>query len=111
MADQRLTTCPECGEEVGGLTRRDFLKGVSATAAPPGAGALPAVAASPRPPLGVPKPAPETLVKRLYESLRPEQQKVVCLPWDHAARTRISANWAITKPTIADFFTGEQQDL
>jgi Protein of unknown function (DUF3500) len=110
MADQRLTTCPECGEEVGGLTRRDFLKGVSATAAAACAGAVPAVAA-PRAPLGVPKPAPETLVKRLYESLRPEQQKVVCLPWDHAARTRINANWAITKPTIAEFFTGEQQDL
>jgi Protein of unknown function (DUF3500) len=57
-----------------------------------------------------PKAAPETAVKRLYESLTGEQKKVICKPFDDPLRQRYSANWAITKPTIGEFFTKDQQE-
>jgi hypothetical protein len=57
-----------------------------------------------------PRVAPETAVKRLYESLSDEQRKVICKPFDDPLRRRYSANWAITKPTVGDFYTKEQQE-
>jgi hypothetical protein len=61
---------------------------------------------------------PETSVKRLYDSLTDAQKKDVCFPWDHVdaklglLRTRIAANWRITKPAInSDFYTAEQRRL
>ena len=32
-----------------------------------------------------PKPLPESIVKLLFESLRPEQRKEVCFPWEHTS--------------------------
>ncbi len=63
------------------------------------------------------KPAPETLVKKLYDSLAPEQRKVVAFDWDYTderglLRTRVANNWQITKPMIdSEFFTRDQQDM
>ncbi len=61
---------------------------------------------------------PETLVKTLFDTLKPEQRKEVCFAWDHVdktrglLRTRLENNWKITKPSIkSNFFTAEQQDL
>jgi Protein of unknown function (DUF3500) len=36
---------------------------------------------------------------------------VICFPFDHELRTKINANWAITEPTIGDFFNNEQQAI
>ena len=46
-------------------------------------------------------PQSEQLVKKLYESLTPEQKKHVCFDWDHKddrglLRTHVSNNWSIT---------------
>lgn len=107
--------CPDChSSEIDHFTRRQFVKAVGVTAA---AASLPAVAAA-----GVKdKPKPETLVKKLYDSLDSDQKKEVAFDWDHVAtvknkqvllRSHVSNNWHITKPTIAsDFFTSDQQDL
>jgi hypothetical protein len=64
------------------------------------------------------KKSPETLVKVLYDSLKPEQRKAVCFAWDYVEkergllRTRLENNWKITKPSIkSSFFTAEQQDV
>jgi hypothetical protein len=61
---------------------------------------------------------PETVVKRLYESLSEKQRKAVCFEWDHVdpqrglLRTRISANWRITEPPIhSEFYSAEQQQM
>jgi hypothetical protein len=61
---------------------------------------------------------PESLVKLLYQSLSPKQRDSICYAWDHQdpklglLRTRVSANWNITDPTIdSDFYTDEQQEL
>src|SRR5207237_3455370 len=56
------------------------------------------------------KAKPETAVKRLYDSINEKQKKVICKPFDDPLRQRYSANWAITKPTIGEFFTKDQQE-
>ncbi|HEY8506311.1 MAG TPA: DUF3500 domain-containing protein, partial [Gemmataceae bacterium] len=56
--------------------------------------------------------AAETAVKEFYDTLSAEQKKVICFPFDHELRRRISANWAITKPRIGDdFYTADQRKL
>ena len=64
------------------------------------------------------KPASESIVKLLFESLTPEQRKEICFPWDHVdpkrglLRTRVENNWRITKPAIkSDFYTADQQAM
>lgn len=56
--------------------------------------------------------AAETAVGRFYQSLSEAQKKEIVLPFEHELRTRISANWQITKPRIHDpFFTEEQRKI
>jgi len=54
--------------------------------------------------------AAETAVGRLYESLTAEQRTVVVVPWDDERRTRINANWHVTKADVRSF-TKDQQTL
>lgn len=105
MADR---DCPDCEPSV---SRRSFLQ--AAAALPLFATAKTAAA----PPTKT--SAPETAVKALYDSLTAVQKKEICFPWDHTEkdrgllRTRVSANWQITKPTITggDFYTKKQQGI
>ena len=111
MTEQRKIRCPECGEETE-VTRREFMKRTGAAAAIATAGAIP-VFATPRVVLAdeaKPKDAPEKIVKRLYETLTEAQKKVICKPFDDPLRQKYSANWAITKPTIGEFFNKDQQE-
>jgi hypothetical protein len=108
MAEQRPVRCPECGEVAGDVTRRDFLKGVGTAAAAVSAGTLPVLATAAPP---KPKTPPETAVKLLYDTLTETQKKAICKPFDDPLRQRFSANWAITKPTVGEFFTKEQQEI
>jgi hypothetical protein len=97
------------------LSRRGFLRAASA------ATALAAAMPSPRMVAAEPattRPASESLVRLLYDSLTASQKKQVCFGWSYAAeplgllRTRISANWHVTKPLIdSDFYTVDQQKL
>ena len=114
MSEQHDRRCPECGEDVGGISRRDFVKGVASAAVIGTSSVLP-VFATPRAasaaPAFDPKP-PETLVKHLYDSLSEDQKSVICLPWDSPRRNRISANWMITKPPLGtDFYNIDQREL
>lgn len=115
-ADHARTTSPE---PTSAVSRRDFVRTVGAVAITGGwlSRGIPAIAAPPPPPAAesaaaaaAARPA-ETAAKRLFESLKEEQKKVVCFPFDHELRTRINANWAITKPTVEDFFNADQQKL
>src|SRR5205814_1914943 len=38
------------------------------------------------------------------------QKEVICKPFDDPLRQRYGANWAITKPTVGDFFNRDQQE-
>jgi hypothetical protein len=108
MHNKPGVSCPDCDAQ---FTRRDFVKtvGVAALAA----GATPLMAPLPRAfAASTPKSAPETAVKRLYDSLSEAQRKEICLPFGHETRSRINANWAITKPAIVDdFYTADQRQL
>ncbi|MGO8746545.1 MAG: DUF3500 domain-containing protein [Thermoguttaceae bacterium] len=60
----------------------------------------------------------ESAVTRLWASLSPEQKQQVCFAWDYVdparglLRTRISANWQVTKPLVrSDFYTPRQRQL
>src|SRR5271163_4149505 len=108
MSDERRINCPDC-DAGDGLSRRDFVRKVTGVAL---AGSLvPLVGTSRRAVAGPTPTSPaETAVKRFYDSLKDEQKKTICFPFDHPLRTRINANWAITKPTLAEY-TKEQQAL
>ncbi len=92
--------------------RRKFIQQTATVAAT--AAALPrlALAAEDSP------TTPESLVKVLYETLKPGQREKVCFDWDHVdakrglLRTRVANNWMITPESIrSEFYTGEQQEL
>ncbi len=102
MNHDKRTICPECET---GWTRRDFVKVVGGAAV--AAAALPALPKAMAAPSST--SAAETAAKRLHDSLTDAQRKEVCFEFDHPLREKINANWAITKPTIADFFSKEQQ--
>jgi hypothetical protein len=107
MTAEHRVDCPECDE---GLSRRDFVRRVTRVAV---AGGLLPLADGARRAVAAPSPTStaETAVKRFHDSLKDEQRKEICFPFDHPLRTRISANWAITKPRIQEFFTRDQQAI
>ena len=124
--------CPDCESGFEFLmlrdffSRREFIKSAATATGAVAAGAFAfprviahaaesAVSGSAAP---AAKTAPETLVRQLYDSLRPEQSKVVAFDWDYVdkkrglLRTRVSNNWNITEPMIAsDFYTKDQQEM
>jgi hypothetical protein len=108
MSDERRINCPDC-DAGDGLSRRDFVRRVTGVAL---AGSLVPLVGTPRRAVAGPTPTSpaETAVKRFYDSLKDEQKKVMCFPFDDKLRTKINANWAITKPTLAEY-TKEQQAL
>lgn len=108
---RRCQDCDSLGSPT--LNRRDFVKAV---------GAASAIAAMPVSLARAEQQAaePESLVKKLYESLSDKQREKVCFPWDHTddrglLRTHVSNNWSITdrsKLNVAgSFYTGDQQEL
>jgi hypothetical protein len=120
MQQGKKVVCPDCGDAVQaeGLNRRDFLRSMTAAAAAAatagtGLWAVPKATAAP-----TPKGAAESAVKALYDTLTDKQRQEICFDWDYQdkerglLRTRISANWHITKPSIAsEYYTKEQQEL
>lgn len=109
---KRDLSCPVCDGESFELDRRHFLKAAGAVAA---AAALPTTIRAAE---SSDKTSPETLVKKLYETLTESQKKVVAFGWDHndpklgLLRTRVSNNWHITQPEIrSDFYNKDQQEI
>ncbi len=103
MAEERKRVdCPDCSA----VDRRDFLSAV-------GASALAASAASLFPGGAYAAPTPdskaETAVKRFYKTLSSEQKTEMALPWNDARRTKISANWQITKANVSSFTEAQQK--
>jgi hypothetical protein len=109
MTEPRTARCPDCDAQANDSTRRDFLKEVGAAAV---AASVWPVFATPHTSLAADsaKASPESAVRRLFDSLSADQKTTICFPWDNPLRTKLNANWAITKPSIAEFFTKEQQE-
>ncbi|WP_437185677.1 DUF3500 domain-containing protein [Planctomicrobium sp. SH668] len=100
------TRCGDCNAD---MNRRQFLQRTSVIAASVGVfsgplhGAFAAPSKSSR---------AETAAAKLFETLNPAQRQEICFAFDHPNRTRISANWAVSKPCIyEDFYTPEQRGL
>jgi len=108
MSDKPPIHCPDCDAE-DGVSRRDFVRKVTGVAL---AGSLLPLVGTPRRAVAAPSPSSpaETAVKRFYDTLSDEQRKAICFPFDNPLRTKINANWAITKPTV-DEYTKQQQAL
>ena len=107
-----MDRCPDCESFNGDLvSRRHFVKAAGAVAA--AATIVPAVARAEEPA----KAVPETLVKKLFDSLAPAQKEEVCFDWDYKddrglLRMHVSNNWHITEKRVASgFFTQDQQDI
>jgi hypothetical protein len=107
---QENRVCPVCDDSVD-FDRRHFMKLAGAGVA---AAALPTVIRA----ADSDKRSPETLVKKLYDSLSEKQRGEVAFAWDHQdsklglLRTRVSNNWQITKPEIrSDYYTKDQQEI
>jgi Protein of unknown function (DUF3500) len=91
-------------------TRREFLKAsggtvVTATAVSLGVSGARHVLAAPR------VNSQSSSVDRFYDSLSLSQKKIVCLAADSRQRSRISANWKVTKPSIGDDFYSDEQRI
>lgn len=94
--------CPDCPSPID---RRDFLRGVGGAIALGTTGSLwSRVYAAP----SASSPA-ETAVQEFYQTLSESQRQAVCFPFEHELRNKISANWQITKPRIADDFYNDSQ--
>lgn len=124
---KKPNTCPDCETNVDfnlhELDRRKFLKtsgGVALASAALPAALLPASARGD----DKVKPAPETLVKKLYESMNEKQRAGVCFDWDHVKtfksgmtkqgllRTRVENNWQVTDKKInSKFYTDDQKQM
>ncbi len=95
--------CPECLH--GTLPRRRFLATTASMAA------LPWIASARA--LEPMKPGDaENLVGEFYASLQDQQRKEICKPFQDALRSKIHANWHVTKPLIgSDFYTDGQRAI
>ena len=99
-------------EETRLLSRRGFVKTAGVIAA--AGSAVPRIVSADE----APKPASESLVKKLYTSLTPAQKSKMCFDWDHQdnrglLRMHVSNNWQITGelPINSNFYTRDQQDM
>jgi Protein of unknown function (DUF3500) len=92
-----------CDCSVPPFSRREFIKTAAGTFA---AGTLPLI--------GAEKPASqasETLVTTLFNSLKEEQRKTICFPFDHELRSKVDNNWMITKEAIDKALDKDQQQM
>ncbi|OYW11238.1 MAG: hypothetical protein B7Z55_19605, partial [Planctomycetales bacterium 12-60-4] len=92
-----MTSIPKSPSSVS-LDRREFLRAAGGTAVAAAARSLlwnPASASA----APTPASAAETLVGQFYGTLTESQRGTVAFPFNHDLRSRISANWHITKPT------------
>src|SRR5216117_3754325 len=95
-----------------GITRRDFLKSTAVgTAAVAAASPFSALAVSQAEKAAAKKASSETLVATLFKSLKEEQKKSVCFPFNDPLRSKVDNNWMITDKKISEFFTKDQQAM
>src|SRR5437879_1518879 len=95
-----------------GITRRTFLKSTAVgTAAVAAANPFSALAVSQAEKAAAQKASSETLVATLFKSLKAEQRKPVCFPFDDPLRSKVDNNWMITDKKISEFFTKDQQAM
>ena len=99
--------------EGSGISRREFVKTVGTVAAAATSGLILPSSLRADDKLAVgpsPKAPAETAVSRFYASLKEDQRKLLCFPFDDPKRSQVQNNWHIVKTTIGEL-TKEQQAL
>jgi hypothetical protein len=120
-----IRPCPDCDSSIESATnvnRRDFLRTAGAVGAAASLGSLPLW--TPARAFAADKAAatsgnsPETLVKVLFDALKPEQREKVCYAWDHVdpkrglLRTHVANNWNVNDQEInSDFYNDDQRAI
>ncbi|HEY2251183.1 MAG TPA: DUF3500 domain-containing protein [Planctomycetaceae bacterium] len=116
----RNVICPECDDSGYPVNRREFVRVIGSAAVAAAAATAVPLATGPVLADDKSKPAPETNVKKLYDSLTTAQKEEICFEWDFSddrgvLRTHVSNNWNITdvsKTTVgSSYFSKDQQDL
>jgi hypothetical protein len=119
---KKPAACPDCAD-VAKPSRRDVLKratGAALLGAATSAGLFDLIvrdriasAAEAAAPAGTGAAAKtgETLVAQLFGSLKEEQRKALCFPFDHPLRSKVDNNWMIVKQSIKEVLSADQQDL
>ena len=99
-------SCPDCNStSKRTLVRRDFLQAAASIAAVPLASRMV---------YGAPawSGKAETVVGEFHASLSEQQRSEICRPFGDALRSKVNANWHVTKPTIrSDFYTASQREM
>ncbi|MFO0817661.1 MAG: DUF3500 domain-containing protein [Pirellulales bacterium] len=109
MSGNSRKTCPECESSPN---RRSFLQAAAGAVAAVSVGGSLAFDSRFAHAAPTAKSTAETAAARLYASLSADQKKTICFSFDHELRSRINANWHITKPLIKDsFYSNEQRAL
>ncbi len=101
----RRIECPDCD----GVSRRDFIRAVGTVAA---VGALSGKLLAAETAVSPAKATSETLVAQLYKTLKEEQRKAICFPFEHPLRSDVDNNWFIVKDKrVKSFFDKDQQAM
>ena len=109
----RELPCPDCDD----VSRRHFLRSAATAATAVGTAGLSFGAAGKllADDAKAKKVQPaETVVKQLFDSLKDNQRKLVCMPFDHAKRSMINNNWFIVDPkaaSIGKLYNADQQEM
>ena len=96
---------------IGGpdVSRREFVKTLGAAALATSVPILGAGRAMAAVQVGPTRTAPaETAVARFYKTLKPDQKKLICFPFDHPKRKQVNNNWAIVDTEISDLGPDQQ---
>jgi len=99
-------TCPDCSSpSKNPIARRNFLQAAASIAVLPLAARM-VHGQSAR------TSKAETIVGEFHASLSEQQRADICRPFSDALRSKVNANWHVTKPLIgSDFFTAPQREM
>ncbi len=98
--------CPDCNSpSKQSMARRNFLQAAASIAVLPLAARMVHGQAART-------SKAETIVGEFHASLSEQQRAEICRPFADSLRTKVNANWHVTKPLIgSDFYTASQREL
>ena len=101
-----IKKCPECNSpSKRSMARRDFLQAAASIAVLPLAARMVHGQAART-------SKAETIVGEFHASLSDQQRAEICRPFTDSLRSKVDANWHVTKPLIgSDFYTVSQREM
>ena len=102
----KFKKCPDCNSpSKQSMARRDFLQAAASIAVLPLAARMVHGQAART-------SKAETIVGEFHASLSDQQRAEICRPFTDSLRSKVNANWHVTKPLIgSDFYTVSQREM